>query len=141
MNIQPEPNKNTTSTNTKKEKIRARNLKQRYNLSLEDYEKLLDSQNGQCKICGVTKCTVYDYLSVDHCHDTNNIRGLLCNSCNTGLGLLNDDTKTVKKALKYLRRSNETFINRYRNKLKARYDMVLRFTGYRDRRSKDTYKA
>jgi hypothetical protein len=42
-------------------------------------------------------------LDVDHCHRTGKIRGLLCNSCNQGLGLFKDDEKIMKQAADYLK--------------------------------------
>ena len=138
MNTKSEQSKNTTTKSGKKEKIRESNLKQRYNLSIEEYENLLRSQNGQCKICKATKNKSNRRLSVDHCHKSGKIRGLLCNHCNVAIGMLKDNPELLKQAISYLKDSNETFINRYRNKLKARYDMVCSYAGRRNGRSDNT---
>lgn len=64
--------------------IRNADLKKKYNITIPDYEKLLEEQNGVCGICkknGHQKTK----LAVDHCHDTNLVRGLLCLRCNTKL--------------------------------------------------------
>lgn len=75
-------------------------LKHSYNLDWEDYERMLQEQDNLCKICG--KDNNGWKLAVDHCHETGIIRGLLCNTCNRALGLLNDDAATLRKAADYL---------------------------------------
>lgn len=62
---------------------RAWNLARRYRITIEDYERLLESQGGVCAIC---KTPPRSYrLAVDHCHDSGAVRGLLCVSCNSKL--------------------------------------------------------
>ena len=75
-------------------------LKNYYGMSLKDYDKLLESQNGACRICGQYPSEVS--LAVDHCHETGIIRGLLCNTCNTGLGMFKDSKDLLRKAIDYL---------------------------------------
>lgn len=87
--------------------IRGKNLKARFNLSINDYNKLFLKQRGVCAICKnpeVIKDVKGEvkWLSVDHNHDTGDIRGLLCNACNTGLGKLGDSVDILKNAIKYL---------------------------------------
>ena len=77
------------------------NLKSKYNLSLKDYERLLSKQNNECFLC--KKLPMDKKLVVDHCHKTGKIRGLLCSSCNRGLGLLQDSPKILLKAYNYLK--------------------------------------
>lgn len=74
-------------------------LKTKYGLTLEDYERMEKTQRGKCAIC---KETPKRNLVVDHCHGTGKVRGLLCNTCNTGIGGLRDSLQLVKSALKYL---------------------------------------
>lgn len=76
----------------------------KYGLSYEDYCSMLSQQAGVCAICG-NKETYgrKKNLSVDHCHTTGRIRGLLCSSCNIGLGKFKEDTALLEKALEYLR--------------------------------------
>ena len=76
-------------------------LKNKYGLTLEDYEKLFESQNGVCAICEKRE-QQNKLLAVDHNHKTGAIRGLLCSLCNTAIGKLNDDPILIKKALNYL---------------------------------------
>lgn len=72
-------------------------LKRTYGLSLEDYETLEANQRGLCAICK-KDCG----LVVDHDHTTGEVRGLLCNDCNQGIGRLGDDPDVVAAALEYL---------------------------------------
>lgn len=71
----------------------------RYGLSPEAYLHLLDEQANACAICGEAADLV-----VDHCHDTLEVRGLLCRRCNLGLGYFLDDPSRLDAAQKYLRR-------------------------------------
>ena len=84
---------------------RRRNLKHRYGITPEEYERLLEEQNHLCKICGVhDKETPWPHkLVVDHCHGSKEVRGLLCSSCNRGLGLLKDSETILMKALEYVK--------------------------------------
>ena len=69
------------------------------------YEELYKSQDGKCAICGTEKPSKSGRtkrLSIDHCHETNIVRGLLCERCNRALGLFGDDTKILIKAISYL---------------------------------------
>jgi hypothetical protein len=63
-------------------------LKCLYGLSLDDYASMVQRQGGVCAICGNPPRV--RNLSVDHNHNTGTIRGLLCDKCNLGLGLLGD---------------------------------------------------
>ena len=78
-------------------------LKRKYNLSIEEYDALLEAQNNSCKVCGThAKNNLKGKLYVDHCHITGKVRGMLCMKCNSALGLLNDDKELIKKLLDYL---------------------------------------
>ena len=64
----------------------------RYNgMTLEEYDEILEHQNNQCAICGKTSEEEGRRLSIDHNHETGEIRGLLCRMCNLVLGNANDD--------------------------------------------------
>ncbi len=60
---------------------------------------LTDQQSGLCRMC---KQPLAGNRSLDHCHRTMRIRGVLCNSCNMGLGLLKDDPVRITEAVRYL---------------------------------------
>lgn len=77
-------------------------LKRSYNLSLADFEDLKSIQEGKCAICKQEQ-----NLHVDHDHVTKKTRGLLCRSCNTGIGLLGEDTKDLTKQLNIWRKEDD----------------------------------
>lgn len=80
-------------------------LKQKYGLTVEAFEEMLMFQNGVCAICHRAETiNGFENLSVDHDHKTGEIRGLLCHSCNVGLGKFQDDPLRLEKAIEYLRR-------------------------------------
>ena len=74
----------------------------KYGMNSDDYSQMLNEQKGVCKICK-TECKTRRVLSVDHCHDTGTVRGLLCSKCNSALGFFNDDPTLLQKAMEYLR--------------------------------------
>jgi hypothetical protein len=80
--------------------MRKHHLKKRYGITPEDYDRMLKKQRGRCAICG--KPPKKNRLAVDHCHNTNKIRGLLCAACNRTLGWA--EIMGLVKILKYLRR-------------------------------------
>lgn len=83
-------------------------LKKKYNISFDEYSKMFSEQNGVCKVCFKSETQVHPIsgtpymLSVDHCHTTGKIRGLLCNRCNRVLGMVNDDTDILLALKEYL---------------------------------------
>lgn len=81
-------------------KLKEKRLKERYGKDLSWYYETLIEQEFKCKICEleITEKTA----RVDHCHTHLNVRGLLCNSCNLGLGSFKDNTTYLEQAIKYL---------------------------------------
>lgn len=77
-------------------------LKKAFGLSIEQYDKMLASQDSRCALCGSDFPGGRGRFVVDHCHETNRIRGLLCNLCNVGLGALRDSPQLLAKAIRYL---------------------------------------
>lgn len=78
-------------------------VKKRYGMTGEGYHDLVRLQGGVCAICG-GKCPTGRELSVDHCHETGMVRGLLCINCNRGLGNFKDDPELLNAAIAYLGR-------------------------------------
>lgn len=66
----------------------------------EDREVLYERQGGLCAVCGQPDAR--RELSVDHCHETGYVRGLLCSTCNLGLGMLGDDLLGLRRVVAYL---------------------------------------
>ena len=89
-------------------KVTRYKLKERYNITLEQYAELLTLQNNRCAICGNEETAVnvntnkIQKLAVDHCHKTGKVRGLLCQDCNRGIGKFHDDIWRLKSAIEYL---------------------------------------
>jgi hypothetical protein len=79
-------------------------LKTEFNITIEQYKKMLQDQNCSCAICKRTEPTGYGW-HVDHCHKTLKVRGLLCSKCNQGLGLFEDNLINLQEAIKYLENS------------------------------------
>ena len=75
-------------------------LKRRFGLSMAQYDEMLKQQSGSCAICGTPPQSIR--LSVDHCHKTGKVRGLLCWKCNLSIGHFNDDPGLLLKAAAYL---------------------------------------
>lgn len=89
-----------------KEKIRfwlkKSRLKRMYGITIEDYDCIFNKQQGKCACCGILNENLTKELSVDHCHETGKIRGLLCHNCNTALGLIKDNVDVLKQMLIYI---------------------------------------
>ncbi len=102
--------------------IRRANLWAKYRITPEEYDALRAKQDYRCGICGINEAEVDLIrvggrprgdgqpllkvpLAVDHDHKTGAIRGLLCPSCNAGLGAFGDDPNRLRAAIAYLRRT------------------------------------
>lgn len=84
------------------DKVRATQRKSRYGVTQEQYDNLLIEQAYCCAIC-VLPPRKGRPLSVDHCHTTGKIRGLLCNKCNLTLGRFGDDLAGIMRVAAYLK--------------------------------------
>ena len=77
-------------------------LLRKYGITMKQKQKMVVAQNGKCAICkkelgvGANTC-------VDHDHKTGEIRGILCNKCNSAIGFLDDDLVILERAARYLR--------------------------------------
>ena len=85
-------------------------LKNKYGVTLEQYDAMLAAQGGVCAICGTSepkgkRGAFGPTFSVDHCHTTGKIRGLLCGLCNPALGAFGDSVERLRAAISYLERS------------------------------------
>ena len=75
-------------------------LKINYNITLEEQELMKIQQEKKCKICSRV-----EPLCVDHCHTTLKVRGLLCHSCNLGIGKFRDEPQLLRKAALYIEKN------------------------------------
>ena len=82
--------------------MKSYNIKSQFGITIDDYETLLEKQKGLCAICGKSNNGARKYFTIDHDHETKKVRGLLCNQCNTGIGMLGDSAEIVIKAAAYL---------------------------------------
>lgn len=80
-----------------------------FGLTNDQYEEMYQAQNGVCAICSSQEWQIHgkskqiQRLSVDHCHKTSQVRGLLCHRCNRLLGMLQEDLCLLKSIEAYLR--------------------------------------
>ena len=72
-----------------------------YGITIEKYDEMFELQKGKCAICEEIQITG-KVLAIDHCHTTGKVRGLLCQTCNTGIAMFKDNIKILKMAIKYL---------------------------------------
>lgn len=88
-------------------RIRESALKRMYGITVADYDRMYAEQGGTCAICRqpekLVRRGVLQELSVDHCHATGRVRGLLCHDCNLGIGKLGEDSDRITAAAEYVR--------------------------------------
>lgn len=86
---------------------RERKIRQ-FGLTPEEHQSIFEMQNGLCAICGEGERANNAWsgkpkaLAIDHCHETDQVRGLLCSSCNRAVGLFQDSPDLLAKAREYL---------------------------------------
>ena len=78
-------------------------IKHRYNLTPEMYKELWDSQEARCALCEEPFGQAY----IDHNHDTRRVRGLLCPSCNMGLGAFHESIEILERTIAYIKEDAE----------------------------------
>lgn len=89
-------------------KVRDAAYKKAFGISIDEYEAIAERQGNRCAICGEKETAVnpktgkVNSLSVDHCHTTGCVRGLLCSKCNTAIGLMRESEEIFSKATRYL---------------------------------------
>jgi hypothetical protein len=93
----------------KEHPVQAKNyyLKRHHGITVGTYNDILEQQNGKCAICFkpehvIDKNGKRRALAVDHCHESKEIRGLLCTNCNKGIGHLKDSIELLASAITYL---------------------------------------
>ena len=97
-----------------------------HGIELEDFTAMLVAQGRSCALCGKYLKNRRD-RHIDHDHRTGRIRGVLCFTCNKGLGMLGDDEAGLKRAIEYLR--GRKFNREYVGLLPAEHSIVLELPG------------
>lgn len=94
------------------DRVRNQNLKTCYGIGLKEFNEMLKLQDNHCAVCmsvdsgpGRKNPEKREPLFVDHDHVTGKIRGLLCRTHNTALGLLQDDLEVLTKMAAYISKS------------------------------------
>jgi hypothetical protein len=98
---------------------KASHYKNKYGISLEQLDALWTAQSGKCLICSTDlpnpaktkKKHARGVWHLDHCHQTGEIRGILCHRCNMALGMMKDDTLRLQKAIDYLNGGNRSLVS------------------------------
>lgn len=91
------------SKEERKLKYRKSFISSKFKIPYSEYERMQEFQQNKCAICKKEETHIEKtYLSVDHCHSTGSIRGLLCSRCNFGLGYFKDNIENLQNAIKYL---------------------------------------
>jgi len=85
------------------DKWRNYHYKKKFNISLDEYNKMLDKQDRKCYICKAPNDSFKRSLAVDHNHKTGKIRKLLCLNCNRAIGNAKDSIKNLLRMAKYLK--------------------------------------
>ena len=92
---------------TKKERAE-QHLFSKYKMTPEEFTFLLESQENKCAICETSDPGGrYNKFHVDHCHNTEKVRGLLCHRCNYALGYFQDNSSNLLRAIQYLEQSKQ----------------------------------
>jgi len=95
---------NIDQINKRKEKAKWSRIKKIYGIDADGFSDLLDKQEHKCAICE-TKLHEKN-THIDHCHNTGRVRALLCNKCNQGIGLFNEDIARLERARSYIMEHN-----------------------------------
>lgn len=87
--------------------VRSNSMMRKYGIDLEQYNIMLEEQDGVCAICGNPETAISRWgtplsLAVDHCHETGRVRGLLCRNCNVTLGRAGDNVELLRSMADYL---------------------------------------
>ena len=105
-----------------------REFKRSYGITYDDFREIIKKQNNKCAICGVDETAVdvskkrgqLTNFACDHDHVTGEVRGALCDKCNTSIGLMDDDRERFKKAIEYLDTHTIASIKKMTKKLKEK---------------------
>lgn len=102
-------NKDKTRSKEYKLATKNRDLKRRYGISLDEYNQKINNQQNKCAICQqeFNQLKKHETAFVDHDHQSNQVRGLLCYKCNNLIGLANEKIEILEKSIGYLNKYKE----------------------------------
>lgn len=86
---------------------RDRRYLRRYGITAAEVDRLRELQRYRCAICGRHEDQLPRGLFVDHDHVSGLVRALLCQSCNSGIGLFDDCPETLRAAIRYFEMAEE----------------------------------
>jgi hypothetical protein len=98
----PEKARSAWRTAEAKSRDNLQSRARKYGLTKQELQVLIDQADGKCEICGRKP---FRWLVVDHCHNTQIVRGMLCEGCNQAIGLFQEDTDSMQSAIEYLIRN------------------------------------
>lgn len=78
-------------------------MQRTYGITMADFDALVEFQGGNCAVCFKPLEVLNRRANIDHCHETGEVRGILCTGCNTGIGHLGDNIEGLERALYYLK--------------------------------------
>jgi len=96
-----------------KDRHRYYSIKHLYGVTQEIEQQMLYDQDNSCAICKINFSLLSKKFCIDHCHDSGNYRGLLCEKCNQGLGKFNDNIEYLKSAILYLEKYNAKIVSNF----------------------------
>jgi len=77
-------------------------IKHKYGVSIEWVEERLAAHDYKCKVCETEMKLHTNTVAIDHCHETGEVRDVVCKKCNLAMGQFRDDPKLIEKAIDYL---------------------------------------
>jgi hypothetical protein len=85
---------------------KGKHFQKKFGITIAQYQAMLEEQKSVCAICGKpergTRNGITRWLNVDHNHDTNAVRGLLCTNCNVAVGMMFENRDILRAAISYL---------------------------------------
>ena len=99
----PEFRQAYTTSEHGKRKHKSAKLKNKFGISLDQFESLFEAQGKTCKACGSSEHYGRGWHT-DHCHETGAVRGILCHPCNTSLGQFKENPERIRRLAVYAER-------------------------------------
>ena len=87
-----------------RKKTRNDHYKARYGMTVEEKVEMMDAQDNQCACCGIEFGTHRTKPVVDHCHESGDVREILCDRCNVALGILGESIPLAEQLIAYIKR-------------------------------------